>query len=271
MTYNSNAIEGNRLTLRETLLVLQEGITIKGKPLRDHLEAKDHREALDALYNLVRRPSPPLSASLIRRLHRLLMQATDPSCAGRYRDGAVSITGASHVPPDAMSVPRQIGNLVRWLRRNHHKLHPVVLAALLHHKLVAVHPFFDGNGRTARLCMNVILMRRGFPLAIILKNDRTKYYYALQEADAGRPQLLVLLIAQAVERSLDLYLRTFQHGSGDQLMTLAHASRGTRYSPKYLNLLARTGRLSAFKRGRIWYTTADAVRDYRANRLRQRA
>lgn len=270
MTYNSNAIEGNTLTLRETFLVLQEGITIKGKPLRDHLEAKDHEEALAFLDKIVMHKTPALSASLIRRLHQILMRETDAAWAGKYRDGAVSITGASHVPPDAAVVARQIGNLVRWLRRSQRKLHPVVLSALFHHRLVAIHPFFDGNGRTARLCMNVILMRHGFPLAIVLKHDRTKYYYALQEADAGRPSLVVLLIAQAVERSLDLYLRTFERLPTAHLFTLAEASLGTPYSPKYLNLLARTGKLSAFKRGRVWYTTKEAIEDYRNSRLRNR-
>jgi Fic family protein len=267
MTYNSNAIEGNTLTLRETYLVMQEGLTIKGKPLKDHVEAKDHRDALDFLYGAVAHKSPPLSAPFIRRLHLFLMRGTDATWAGKYRDGAVSITGAS---PDAEMVTQQVANLIRWLRRGQRRLHPVVLAALFHHKLASIHPFFDGNGRTARLCMNVILMRRGFPLAIILRNDRTKYYYALQEADAGRPSLLILFVAQAVERSLDLYLRTFEHAPTAHLLTLTQASRGSPYSPKYLNLLARTGRLSAFKQGRVWHTTKQAIADYRKSRLRNR-
>lgn len=270
MTYNSNAIEGNSLTLRETYLVLQEGMTIKGKPLKDHLEAKDHKEALDFLYELVSRSSHTLSEHLIRQLHQLVVRETDTECAGRYRTGSVIIGGADHTPPDATDVPRQMEELIRWLKKNEKSVHPVELAALLHHKIVFVHPFFDGNGRTARLVMNVFLMRKGFPLAIILKNDRKKYYRVLEKADKGGEAPLVLFIAQAVERSLDLYLRTFSKIETGKLLTLAEASRGTSYGSKYLNLLARTGRLDAFKRGRVWYTTKEAIERYRKERLRRR-
>lgn len=270
MTYNSNAIEGNSLTLRETYLVLQEGMTIKGKPLKDHLEAKDHKEALEFLYELVSQDSYTISEHLFRQLHQLVVRETDTEYAGRYRTGSVIIGGADHTPPDAVDVPRQMEELMRWLKKNEKALHPVELAALLHHKVVYIHPFFDGNGRTARLVMNVLLMRRGFPLAIILKNDRKKYYRVLQAADKGNEAALTLFIAQAVECSLDLYLRTFSTTEKEKLLTLADASKGIPYGPKYLNLLARTGKLDAFKRGRVWHTTKDAIERYRSERLRYR-
>jgi hypothetical protein len=117
--------------------------------------------------------------------------------------------------------------------------------------------------------MNLLLMRRGYPLAIIMKHDRRKYYRVLQAADRGKPAALVLFIAQAVERSLDLYLRAFGKGEG-RLLTLWQVSRGTPYSPKYLNLLARTGRIDASKRGRVWHTTREAIAAYRAARLRKK-
>ncbi|MFH0851526.1 MAG: Fic family protein [Candidatus Peregrinibacteria bacterium] len=270
MTYNSNAIEGNSLTLRETYLVLQEGMTIKGKPLKDHLEAKDHKEALDFLYELASHDSHTVSEHLVRQLHQLVVRETDADWAGRYRTGSVIIGGADYTPPDAIDVPRRMAELMRWLKQHDKEMHAVELAALLHHKVVHIHPFFDGNGRTARLTMNILLMRRGFPLAIILKNDRKKYYRVLQAADRGSAAALVLFIAQAVERSLDLYLRAFGTGGKDRLLTLAEASIGTPYGPKYLNLLARTGRIGAFKKGRVWRTTKEAIRRYRAGRLRRR-
>lgn len=270
MTYNSNAIEGNSLTLRETYLVLQEGMTIKGKPLKDHLEAKDHKEALDFLYELVSQGSYTISEHLIRQLHQLVVRETDTEFAGRYRTGSVIIGGADHTPPDAVDVPRQMEELIRWLKKNEKSLHPVELAAFLHHKVVFVHPFFDGNGRTARLVMNVFLMRKGFPLAIILRTDRKKYYRVLEKADKGNDAPHVLFIAQAVERSLDLYLRTFSKIEKGKLLTLAEASSGTSYSSKYLNLLARAGKLDASKRGRVWYTTKEAIERYRKERLRRR-
>ena len=160
--------------------------------------------------------------------------------------------------------------LITWLKKNTNKLHPVVLSALLHHKLVAIHPFFDGNGRTSRLVMNVMLMQKGFPLAIILKADRKKYYTVLQKADDGNLKPLVLLVAQAVERSLDLYIRTFATEHAGTLVTLSDAARGSKYTAKYLNLLARTGQLFAVKHGRLWHTTKEAIKDYEQNRLRKR-
>lgn len=269
MTYNSNAIEGNSLTLRETALVLQEGVTIKGKPLKDHLEAKDHQEALAFLYELVDQSNDTISERLIRQLHQLVVRETETEWAGRYRTGAVMIAGADHTPPEALDVPQRMDDLIRWLR-THRTLHPVELAALFHHRLAAIHPFVDGNGRTARLAMNVLLMRSGYPLAIILKHDRRKYYRVLQAADHGKSEAVVLLIAQAVERSLDLYLRAFG-GSTEKRLTLAEASHGSPYSPKYLNLLARSGRIDASKRGRVWYTTREAIEAYRVGRRRKRS
>lgn len=270
MTYNSNAIEGNSLTLRETYLVLQEGMTIKGKPLKDHLEAKDHKEALDFLYDLISQQQYTISGHLIRQLHQLVVRETEKEWAGKYRNGSVIIGGADHTPPDAVDVPRQMDDLIRWFKRNEKQMHPVELAAWFHHMMVYIHPFFDGNGRTARLAMNVILMRYGYPLAIILKNDRKKYYRVLQTADRDKRAPLILFIAQAVERSLDLYLRAFGKTKAGKLLTLAETSRGTPYSPKYLNLLARTGKIDASKKGRIWYTTKEALEGYRKGRLRQR-
>ncbi|MDO8648806.1 MAG: Fic family protein [Candidatus Peregrinibacteria bacterium] len=270
MTYNSNAIEGNSLTLRETWLVLHEGMTIKGKPLKDHLEAKDHKEALEFLYELVSGKRCTISEHLIRQLHQLVVQETEKEWAGKYRNGAVIIGGAAHMPPDALDVPRQMANLMQWLQKNERKLHTVELAAILHHKLAAIHPFFDGNGRSARLVMNVVLMRKGFPIAIILKNDRKKYYDVLQKADSGELAPLTLFVAQAVERTLDLYLRTFAREKPSKLVTLGEVSRSTPYSQKYINLLARTGRIFAVKHGRIWYTTKEAIEEYRKSRLRKR-
>lgn len=271
MTYHSNAIEGNSLTLRETLLVLQEGITIKGKSLKDHLEAKDHWDALEFLFELVSGDmNATISEHVIRQLHQLVIRETEREHAGKYRTGVVMIAGSSHMPPEAADISRQMERLIHWFHAQEKILHPIELAALVHHKLLHIHPFFDGNGRTARLVMNIILMRSGFPLAIILKNDRKKYYLALQHADRGNPAALTLFIAQAVERSLDIYLRTFAKNQSGTWLTLSQASVGSPYSTKYLNLLARTGRIGAHKRGRVWFTTKEAIQKYRENRMRKR-
>ena len=209
MTYNSNAIEGNSLTLKETSFVINEGITIKGKPLKDHLEAKNHKEALDYLYDLVEHGKRhTVSEALIRTIHQLVVQETDKEWAGRYRNSNVYIAGALFTPPDAINVLTKMQQLIKWARLQKNKLHAVELAALFHHKLVYIHPFFDGNGRAARLVMNVLLMQEGYPLVIILKNDRKKYYRMLEKADKGSCKELVCFIALSVMRSLDIYLKT---------------------------------------------------------------
>jgi Fic family protein len=273
MTYNSNAIEGNSLTLKETFLVISEGITIKGKPLQDHLEAKNHTEALSFVFDLIDKDKRNiLSEHLVRTLHQLVVLDTEKEWAGKYRTSNVLITGTEHKPPEAIQVPLLMRHLIDWLRKEKLKLHPVELSALLHHRMVHIHPFFDGNGRTARLAMNVFLLQKGYPLVIILKNDRKKYYRVLARADKGEYEPLVTFIAQAVERSLDIYLKvlTPMHKTREEFYSLLDVSKGTPYSAKYLNLLARTGRLEAHKEGRNWLSTKEALKRYIDSRERKK-
>ena len=272
MTYNSNAIEGNRLTLKETVLVIQEGITVKGKSLRDHLEAKNHYEAIQYLYDLIEdRKRHSLSEHLVRSLQHLIVKEVE-SGGGAYRNGSVIITGSRHRPPEAREVPRLMGELINWIRKSEKTIHPIRLAALVHHKLVYIHPFDDGNGRTARLFMNLLLMQKGYPLVMVLKNDRKKYYRALEKADRGATDDIEKLIAQAVERSMNIYLKAIDGGAGrkGKLKTLSELSKGTKFSQKYLNLLARSGKLEAHKDGRVWVSSDQALESYLSQRERQR-
>lgn len=274
MTYNSNSIEGNSLTLKETFLVINQGITIKGKPLKDHLEAKDHFAALKYLSDLVEdNKKPTFSEVLIRQLHRLIMQETDRKWAGKYRNANVIISGSGHTPPEAIEVPKKMANLIRWIRANQKKLHPMELAAIVHHRIASIHPFFDGNGRTARIVMNLFLMQAGFPLVIILKNDRAKYYSVLAKADRGDYQPLVRFIAQGVERSLNIYLEvvTPKNKQKQKYLPLSQIAKKSHFSAKYLNLLVRQGKLEAFKKGRNWFTSKEALENYLANRQRKRS
>lgn len=273
MTYNSNGIEGNSLTLKETFLVINEGITIKGKPLKDHLEAKDHFEALKYLTELIEHDKRhTISEVLIRQLHQLVESETDREWAGKYRNSNVIISGSDHTPPDAIEVPRKMRSLIEWIKNNQNKLHPIELAALVHHKIVYIHPFFDGNGRTSRLMMNLFLMQAGYPLAIILKNDRKKYYSVLDKADKGNYAPLIGFVAQNVERSLSIYLQivTPKSHRKEKMLSLAEVAQNTSFSAKYLNLLVRQGKLEAYKKGRNWLTSKRAVDEYLANRQRQR-
>ncbi len=273
MTYNSNAIEGNSLTLKETFLVINEGITVKGKSLKDHLEAKDHYAALEYLYDLIdKNKKHTISEILIRNLHQIIIQETDKEWAGKYRNANVIIGGSKHTPPDALQVPQKMRDLIGWLNSQKDNINIIELSALLHHKLVFIHPFFDGNGRTARLTMNLLLMQAGYPLVIILKNDRRKYYDVLDKADKGEYEPLVKFIAQSVERSLDIYLKTLTPATTKQekFVLLTEISKTAPFSAKYLNLLARQGKLEAHKEGRNWLTSKEAIERYLKNRTRQR-
>jgi Fic family protein len=272
MTYNSNAIEGNRLTLKETVLVIQEGITVKGKSLKDHLEAKNHFEAIQYLYELIEEGKRhSISEHLIRSLQSLVIKDIE-SDGGSYRKGNVVITGSSHRPPEAYDVPKLMRDLIEWIKKSQKTLHPIRLAALAHHRLVYIHPFDDGNGRTARLFMNLLLMQNGYPLVVILKNDRKKYYQALEKADRGKTDEIEKLIAQAVERSMNTYLKAIDAGSNkkERLQKLSDLAKRSPFSEKYLNLLARSGKLEAQKEGRLWMSSEQALKDYLASRQRKR-
>ena len=273
MTYNSNGIEGNRLTLKETFLVIQEGLTIKGKSLKDHLEAKDHYEALNYLYDFIEKDKrSTISEVFIRSIQSLIVRETEKQKTGKYRSGNVIITGSNHTSPDSSKIPSLMEDLIKWIKINEKKLHYIELAAIIHHKLVFIHPFFDGNGRTARLVMNLILMQKGYPIAIILKNDRKRYYDALDKADKGKYLSFINFIAQSVERSLNIYLKIIfpQNKKKENYYPLSIISKKTPYSEKYLNLLARTGKLEAYKEKRNWLASIDAVTEYIKNRMRRR-
>jgi len=254
-------------------LDINEGITVKGKPLKDHLEAKDHHAALEYLYDLIDKDKKhTISEMLIRNLHQIIIQETDKEWAGKYRNANVIIGGAKHTPPNALHVPPKMKDLISWLNSQKNKTNIIELAALLHHKLVHIHPFFDGNGRTARLTMNLLLMQAGYPLVIILKNDRKKYYEVLDKADSGNYEPLVKFIAQSIERTLDIYLKTLTPATQKQekFVSLTEISKSTPFSSKYLNLLARQGKLEAYKEDRDWLTSKEAVERYLKNRIRQR-
>ena len=204
-TYHSNAIEGSTLTLQETQVVLQHGLTVSGKPLREHLEAINHKHAIDYVETLAREAGPSTERD-IRQIHALVLRTIDDEEAGRYRRTQVLITGSAHVPPDPIAVPGLMGDLAAWINGEAAKLHPVKHAALAHFRLVDIHPFIDGNGRTARLLMNLLLFRDGYPLAVIRAGDRLAYYEMLEKAHAGNTSPFVDFVGQAVECSLDVYL-----------------------------------------------------------------
>lgn len=178
-TYNSNGIEGNTLTLRETQVVL-EGITVGGKSIKEHLEAINHEQAILFLDELVKEDNP-ITEWNIKNIHQLILKEIDNENAGKYRKENVTIKGAAHILPDYITVPELMEKLILNYK-TWNIYHPIVKAALLHGELVKIHPFIDGNGRTSRLIMNLDLMNSGYNPIIIKKEDRLKYYEALDKA-----------------------------------------------------------------------------------------
>ena len=267
-TYNSNSIEGNTLTLQETKMVIEEGFTIKGKSLREHFEAVNHQEAIEFVESLVS-DNYLLKERDILNIHELVLQKIEKDFAGRFRTSGVRISGANFVPPNALKIDGYINELVDWV--NTSDLDIIIKSTIFHHRFVWIHPFFDGNGRTVRLLFNLLLMKEGFPPAIILKNDRKKYYDALNFANNGNYSKLALLILQALERSLDIYLGSLNN-TYDNYLPISDIVEEEKlpYGQEYISLLARKGKIDAFKEGRNWLTTKDAVLDYIENRKRKR-
>ena len=208
-TYNSNAIEGNTLTLSETKVILEDGITVgKGKTLREHLEVINHKEAIDYVEDIVKK-NMDISERVIKDIHYLILKTVDTENAGKYRNINVMISGSKHKPPENILVQEKMSELVKWYDDNKDKdfYHPVQLAAELHHRFTFIHPFTDGNGRTARLLMNLILMQNGFPPAVIMIEDRLEYMEALEKASTKDDiQDFTGIVAKSVENSLDTYL-----------------------------------------------------------------
>lgn len=269
-TYNSNSIEGNTLTLQETHLILKEGITVKGKSLREHFEAHNHEKAIDYLYTLVKDDYVLRSIDILS-LHGLVLRSIEDDFAGRIRNGGVRIVGANFIPPNANKVSGLLDELIEFVNTNPMGLNDIVLSTIFHHKLVWIHPFFDGNGRTVRLAMNLLLMRSGFPPAIILKNDRKKYYEALNQANKGSYQKLTLLMAQALERTLNIYMSALPNNDEEYIEISSLVEEpSVPYGQEYISLLARQGKIDAYKEGRNWLTTKKAVDDYIKNRKRER-
>jgi Fic family protein len=204
-TYTSNALEGNTLSLSETAMVVEKGITIGGKTVREHLEAINHARAINFIEELAHKQRANLAIDDILAIHKIVLQKIDDLHAGVFRKVMVRIAGSSTVFPNYAKVPFLMVEFMEWMHGATD--HPIIVAALAHYKLVSIHPFVDGNGRTARLLMNLLLLQSGYPLAIIKKEQRADYIAAIEHArktDDFTPFYAVIL--QAVEYTLDSYL-----------------------------------------------------------------
>ena len=209
--YHSNAIEGNALDIGETKLVVEQGLTLTGKPLKDQAEAKNLSEALVFLEELIDDSSKPLTETDVRTLHQLVLRGIDDNNAGKYRAVPVQISGSDYPPPAPESVPAQMQEFGAWLadvsvaNDNYGLSDAILYAAAAHTWFVSIHPFIDGNGRVARLIMNLVLMRYAFPIAIVTKEDRMRYYDALEESQASDLSPFISLVVECIEESLEPY------------------------------------------------------------------
>lgn len=207
-TFESNRIEGNTLTLRETDLVINEGLTISGKSMREHLEAINHQEAIGYIKHLMEKNNS-LNEREVLSIHNLILRGIMPEDAGKYRRVQVMIKGSAFMPPQPFLVSKEMEDFFIWYETNKNSLHPIILAAELHERLVTIHPFIDGNGRTSRLVMNLILLQNGYVIANI-KGDydnRMRYYNALETAQTkNNKEDFLLFIAQIEKESLERYL-----------------------------------------------------------------
>lgn len=206
LTYSSNAIEGNSLTESETKIVLEEGITIGGKRLIEHLEAIGHSDAYNYLYELMKKND--ITQEDIQRLHHLFYFRIDEQNAGVYRKTKAIITGSKYALPAPQELPDLMDQLITAIRRLRKEKHPAEAAALAHKEFVFIHPFVDGNGRVARLLMNLILLQEGYEIAIIPPIMRHEYIQALEKAHSDDANFL-LFIAKAVKETQQDYLRLF--------------------------------------------------------------
>jgi len=205
LTYTSNAIEGNTLTAAETTLVVEQGITIGGKPLKDHLEAVDHYDAIRYVRALARQGTP-LTEMDVRTLHRLVVKRSAPEIAGGYADqGRFVLTDAGRRSfPSPAEVPALMGDFAAWLAA---APEGPATAFTAHRRLVEIHPFNDGDGRTARLLMNLVLLRSGYPPVAVRPEDRPAYVRALQQAE---PESFDRLMYERLDATLGEYLSALQ-------------------------------------------------------------
>lgn len=208
-TYESNRIEGNTLTLQETALVVNEGVTISGKSMREHLEAINHTEAISYIKDIAKQDIE-ISERTIKEIHALILHGIDRENAGMYRTVPVMISGSTHMPPQPYLIEKQMEDfMIRFKQMEEEKVHPVLVAAYLHDELVRIHPFIDGNGRTSRLLMNLYLLRNGYVI-ITLKgsNDaKVSYYIALEKSHTEHlPEDFQQLVVEAEIAALRKYL-----------------------------------------------------------------
>ena len=207
-TYNSTAIEGSTLSLKETATLLEEGLVVGNKPLTDYLAAKGHRDAINLLFRWIAGRKKEIREEDILELHKATMKGIVEKYIGAYRPVQVYLRGSSFLPPPPNKVPKLMGEFIYKLNRNPNKYDPITLSALSHLEFESIHPFVDGNGRVGRLLANWVLMEGGYPPIIIAKKERLRYIRLLEQAQTKNKQYaLVKFFKNKVDEALDFYLK----------------------------------------------------------------
>lgn len=201
--YNSNAIEGNQLSLRETELILN-GMVVNERPLKDEIEAQSLANATEYLYKLID-GREPLTKRTLLELHGLIMADIPGMDSGCFRKEEVQIKNSKHTPPSFLTVDGHIDEMFQWMNRNSHKHPPLIMATILHHWLTWVHPFSDGNGRTGRMFLDFFLLQKGYPEIVVKITDRDNYYNALIAADDGNLTQLLELFSEKLRQTVNVY------------------------------------------------------------------
>ena len=208
-TYNSTGIEGNSYTLNQTRILLAEGITIGGKRLVEHLEIIGHSEAIEYLEDIIEN-NVELTEREIKNIHSLVTKDIENVNSGAYRNNAVYISGSKHIPPQPYLVSEKMEELMLWYNNESKNIHPIERAAILHGEFVSIHPFIDGNGRTARLLLNFELMKNNYPAIIIEIVEREKYFDALEVGNlSGNWDKFTEFVREKCEERID-YMNEFK-------------------------------------------------------------
>jgi Fic family protein len=254
--YHSNAIEGNQLDVGETRQVVELGLTLTGKPLRDQAEARNLSHALDFLEQMATRTDVPITEQDIRQLHALVLKGINDDNAGKYRTVPVEISGSAYRPPSPESVPPQMADFGRWLAHasmpeENPGIPGLVLAVAAHAWLVTIHPFIDGNGRVGRLLLNLMLMRYGYPIAIITKEDRARYYDALEDSQIASLSSLIGLVAESVRESLEEYERA-----------VAEQREQFEWAQSIASRFSQKERIRAQNEYEVWRSAMDLLKSY---------
>lgn len=228
-TADSNAIEGSTLTYAETLFFLEEGLTVEGKPLKDFLDARNHSDAIDYLMEVIK-DERPITTSLMKELNALLMSGVKttpaidhrgqisekPSTPGEYKklpNHVLQADGSIHPYVDPIHVAQEMEQLMGWINEQEGMRDPILTAAIAHYNFVRIHPFDDGNGRGARILMNLILMKSGYLPIVIRREDRREYIEALSRADKGKLDSFIMFVMSSMNRTFRSVLDDLQRGN----------------------------------------------------------